>query len=348
MPELKAKFTADDSQFSAKVDGLKGKIGGLRSMFGGLASGLSLAAAGAFIKSSVEMASELQDASDSIGMTTDALQAFRQEASRAGASAEKMEMALNKIAQARNEAISDPTGPAAKTFGKLFGMDASAAALKVEGFGDLETTVVAVGKALSAAGNDAEKLAAAFDLVGGRSKRMLEAIKAIGKSGVQGSFEQLDSPISVDTIASLDRFMDNLKEIGVAWKGFIATRAQENLQSIGMAPQTFEQQGKLAEQASARFKKLRAENEAFARKLTTGEDTPKPQSMVEKKLAEANAEAARKMQDKTMSAFSNISDPVAAIGRGAGKDFSYDAAMSLREIAANTRRIQPTPAPTMR
>jgi hypothetical protein len=334
MPELKAKFTADDSQFSAKVDGLKGKVGMLRSAFGAMAGGFSLAAVGQFIKSSIAMASEIKDASDAIGVSTDELQAFRQEAERAGSSAEKMEQAMNKIAQARNEAISDPTGTSAKIFEKL-----GLSAMQLENM-DLAATVVAVGQAMNAAGKDAEVMAAAVDLIGVRSKRMVEAVKAIGAAGTQGSIDKLANPFDVDAIESLDQFADNLKEVGTAYKAQVA-----NLLALGgLAPKTFVAEGKAAEERSARFRKLRAEQEAFDRKMTTGEDTAPEQSMVQRRLAEA----ARKINDKTLSAFSNISDPVAAIGRGAGKDFSYDAAMSLREIAANTRRIQPTPAPTMR
>lgn len=325
MPELKAKFTADDSQFSAKVDGLKGKVGMLRSAFGAMAGGFSLAAVGQFIKSSVTMASEIKDASDAIGVSTDELQAFRQEAERAGASAEKMEQAMNKIAQARNEAISDPTGTSAKIFEKL-----GLSAMQLENM-DLAATVVAVGQAMNAAGKDAEVMAAAVDLIGVRSKRMVEAVKAIGAAGTQGSIDKLANPFDVDAIESLDQFTDNLKEVSTAYKAQVA-----NLLAIGgLAPKTFVAEGKAAEERSARFRKLRAEQEAFDRKMTTGEDTAPEQSMVQRRLAEA----AQSSYMKSLSGAERLTDPLVSIGAARGRNVTEDAIPILKEMNANIRAM---------
>jgi hypothetical protein len=323
MPELKAKFTADDSQFSAKVDGLKGKVGMLRSAFGAMAGGFSLAAVGQFIKSSAAMASEIKDASDAIGVSTDELQAFRQEAERAGTSAEKMEGAMNKIAQARNEAISDPTGTSAKMFEKL-----GLSAMQLENM-DLAATVVAVGQAMNAAGKDAEVMAAAVDLIGVRSKRMVEAVKAIGAAGTQGSINKLANPVDVDTIEKVDVMMDNLKEVGVGYMG----QAANLLAVTKLVPKTFVAEGQAAEERAARFRKLRAEQEAFDRKMTTGEDTAPEQSMVQRRLAES----ARQIANKTLSDFNRVSDPFVSIGRASGRDTSADVVNKLTLIEQNTR-----------
>jgi len=338
MPELKAKFTADDSQFTQAANRVQAKTLSMGSMLNRVGAGLSLAALGQFIKASVQMASDIKDAADAIDISTDALQAFRQESERAGSTAEKMEQALNRIAQARNEAITDPTGTSGKLFEKL-----GISLIDLEKM-SVADAVVAIGKAMNAAGRDAEVMAAAVDLVGVRSKRMVEAIKAIGAAGVEGSFDKIANPFDKDTIEKMDTFVDNLKEIGTGYKAQVA-----NLLSIvKLGPKTFVEEGEEATSRAARFRKMRAENEAFTRRLTTGERPPEESSIVKDRLAKAAREVTDKMRDKTLSAFSNISDPVAAIGRGAGKDFSYDTLGTLLRIEENTRRIQPTPAPVMR
>jgi hypothetical protein len=306
-------------------------------MLGRVGAGLSIAAIGQFIKASVQMAGDIMDAADSIGIATDTLQAFRQEAERVGSTAEKMEQSLNRIAQARNEAITDPTGTSGKLFEKL---GISLVDLEKMNIAD---AVVAIGKAMNSAGRDAEVMGAAVDLVGVRSKRMIQAIKAIGASGAQGSFDKVSNPFDKDAMERVGLFEDNLKETITGYKAQTVS-----LLSILLGPKTFMAEGEEAMNRSARFRKMREEDQAFTRRLTTGESPTEESSMVKDRLAKAAREVTDKMRDKTMSAFSNISDPVAAIGRGAGKDFSYDTLGTLRRIEENTRRIQPTPAPAMR
>lgn len=355
MPELRAKFTVDDSQFvralaksqagvskfynemNQKGSGGSGAAGGLRSLLGGAIGAGMLMKVSQFIRESVRMASELQDAAEAIGVTTDELQAFSQQAERAGSSAEKMEMSLNKIGQARNQALSDPTGKEAKLFDTL---GISAAALEKM---DVAETVASIGQALNSAAGDAEKMAAGVELVGIRSKRMIEAIKQIGATGVEGSINQVVKPISQNTISSLDSFADSFKEIWTTGKGMAATAAANGLQFFGLAPKTFNEENAQMDKDTARRKALRAQNEAFAANLTTGAPMPQEQSMVSKKLMQA----AMDRQLKSASSM-NVSDPFAAVGRAAGRDSVTDTLGTLRKIEENTRRIQPMPAPVMR
>jgi hypothetical protein len=353
VPELKAKFTVDNSQFSSALaksqagvnkfynemnqKGAGGSGGGLRSLLGGAIGAGMMMKVSQFVKESVRMASELGDAAEAIGITTDELQAFSQQAERAGSSAEKMEMALNKIGQARNQALSDPTGKEAKLFETL-GLSASALEKM-----DVAQTVAAIGQALNAAAGDAEKMAAGVDLVGIRSKRMIEAIKQIGAAGVEGSINQVVKPISQNTISSLDSFADGVKEIWTTGKGIAATAAASGLQFFGLAPKTFDEENAQMDKDTARRKALRAANEAFTANLTTGSAIPQEQSMVSKKIMQAAIDR----QIKAASGM-NASDPFAAVGRAAGRDSVSDTLGTLRKIEENTRRIQPTPAPLMR
>jgi hypothetical protein len=188
---------------------------------------------------------------------------------------------------------------------------------------------------LNSAGNDAEKLAAAFDLVGGRSKRMLEAIRSIGRSGVQGSIDQVVAPISADTLDSLDKFTDTLSELYTTFKSVAATDIQSRLESLGLSPRSTKTFDEMITARANALRELRAKNEAFDRSMISGEDTPQQPSMVQRRLAEA----AQSSYMKSLSGAERLTDPLVSIGAARGRNVTEDAIPILKEMNANIRAM---------
>jgi hypothetical protein len=334
MPELKAKFTADDSQFTQVANRVNSNVSSITSTIGKMAASWVAYQGLGFLKSIANQAGEIQDSAEAIDITTDQLQRLEAMGLKAGVPLEKIETALNRIEQARLDAVSDRSGTAAKNF--------AAMGLALDSLDKLDAVGLArqMGAIALSAGRNSEEFRAFVDIIGVRTKRVVGVFEQLG-SASEEVFANMNPALvaSAEAIAQMDTHGDNLAiAMRVAKKEAIefmaaVTGASDAFFRFLMGQEDPQSAGVKAVTASLRNLDKLGGAAAPAEGLKT---------------RARMGSALDKMQDKTMSAFSNISDPVAAIGRGAGKDFSYDAAMSLREIAANTRRIQPTPAPTMR
>jgi hypothetical protein len=332
--ELKAKFVVDGQQLETGIKkaekGVKGlgkELGGLTASMAGMMSGGVIA--GAFVSfaaGALAAADELKNLQDSTGMSIRGLQTIKAIGEDSGVTFEKLEGVINRIAAAQSEALADSTSTAAKQF-KQMGIELKS----LEGMSP-ENVLEAVGRAAASAGNDADKLNGVIEMVGVRSKRVMEILKRVGSEGFSKLGEEADKTGQV--------LSDNATESLAAWEDNIAAqrRADANVgrellafsaQQFGLAPKTFADENDLLSKIAAGNRADRMERLGVA----PAEKAPTLKEMeFQSKLRAANAAQVLRSDD--------ISDSLRRIGGGtAGTDShlqekQYDA---ILEIARNTR-----------
>jgi hypothetical protein len=333
--ELRAKFTADDSQFAAKLNGMKSQLGGLKSVFGGLAAGFGVQQVVQFASSVANVASELADASDALGIATSDLQALQVFAIKAGLSIEKLEAVLNRVGSARLEAIADPAGEAAKKFAAL--------GISVKQLSSMSVTqsIAALGKQMDALSGNEWAMSAAKDILGVKSPRAVGVVKEYGRSGVQAAREMSQEFMMTEkAVKSLDASLDKLTLTKMKAKSAIGNAIGEALDPdspwfIGW------REGSLSDRLK-KGRSFKKENDVSRVKDLISNPTGTNGASTGAGIKEA-------MDRQLKSASSmNVSDPFAAVGRAAGRDVTSETLGALYKIVENTSRIQPTPAPVMR
>jgi hypothetical protein len=353
MPELRAKFTADDSDIRAKADRLSGMVGSLGRRIGGAFAVWQVAR---FADHVASVADNVEDVSDSVGVSPRFLQSFQALAREAGVSVEKVELALNRISAARVEALADPLGSAAKQFAKM-GLSAQA----LEGM-DVAATVEAVGKAAAEGANEFEKMAAVTDLIGVRSKRLVGVLQSLGREGFQGvatAAEQSRQIMDDDVIAAGRAFSKTkdlvLKQAEVltarmmvpmhkAWR-FMFGAGVSAADQAATDQRTEEQmnidRGRFAKAARAGDLGAAAE---FAGAYYAGPAGAKLSEQKESIVARKLREAAEAVQMKTALGFGNVSDQMIRIGGARGVDSGVQQINILRSMDASLKKIagQPT------
>jgi hypothetical protein len=327
MPELKAKFTADDSQFSAKVDGLKGKVGGLESVFGRLAGAFGGYKMLQFGQSIVTMASDAADASDSLGMLTDDFQTLQVMATKAGVPFEKLEQAINRIKQARLNAINDPSGKEAEKFDNL---RISVAELVATG-DDAAKLMAMLGVNMRKYAGDTKAAEAATELIGTRAKRVQKVFEEYGKAGVEGARDANRALImSADSVEKLDKAGDSAS---LATRGAKVAVGETLVRALDFSRTKREHDAlmKSLEAAPPLSENVWRKNNPNAVRGLLPPPEPEYQSTF-------GSAAARQITNKTLSDFNRVSDPFASIGRASGRDTSADVVNKLTLIEQNTRK----------
>jgi hypothetical protein len=238
----------------------------------------------------------------------------------AGVSAEKIEMAVGRITGARWDAMADPTGNAAKQFRQL--------GISMEELRRMspEETLQAVARAMAAGAGNGAVMAAAMDMVGSRSKRVLAVLQEVGTQDDWRVNEE------VNHIASnVDKAGDKVAFLWKAFKvgsGAVLSDAMDAWgKAVDFKRKVFGTPDEVLQQTAddARSKRMALESqEAAARQIAP--------SKIDEGLRAANVNA-------TLRAAS-LSDSLRRIGGGtAGTDShlqekQYDA---ILEIARNTR-----------
>jgi len=186
MPELRAKFTADDTDFQRKLGHAERGVG----RFGGMLGGLQGRLAGAFgvgavtqlIRSVTSGAEEIRTIADSTGFSPKFIAGMQALGEERGV-AEKITLALNRLSSAPIEALADRSSEAAKNL-RTLGISASELKTLAK---DPEAFVYRFAKAMSQAEGNARKLDAALAVLGGvRSKGVTTIIKDLGEIGPAG------------------------------------------------------------------------------------------------------------------------------------------------------------------
>lgn len=196
--ELRAKFTADSTGFSqeiGKVEGMLGRIGGA------LAGAFSVGAIVNAVRSAAAFADEIDNVSKAAGLSLGAVQSLRVMAQEAGQSFEQLQSAVVKIQGAQFEALSNGASKSAQSL-KAMGLSIDDLASM-----DSQQIVEAFAAALRNGSGDADVMAAALDIIGARSAKLLPILKELGEKGFGGiaaEMRKLGMLVSDDDIARLD------------------------------------------------------------------------------------------------------------------------------------------------
>ena len=217
MPELRATFTADDTDFQRKLGNAErgvGRFGGLaRGLEGRMAGMFGAAAIGQFARSVMEAAESVSAISDSTGLSPRFVQSFMALGEGRGV-AEKTEQAINRLSSARLEALSDRSSNAAKNLRALGISTKELRSLAMDDY------IMRVAEGMAAAEGNAKKMAAASELVGVRSMKMVAVLKdlaAMGKQGLEDQFApDVMSDKTIENLDKLDQLSDKVKRRAVS------------------------------------------------------------------------------------------------------------------------------------
>lgn len=146
MPSLIATLGLNASQFNAALGratgqaanagrGITGALGRVSSSFGGQLAGMvGIAGMGAMVKRTLDWAGALQDAADSLDVTTDFLQRMQNGAMTAGGTLEDVQKLMVELNKSRLEALKSPSGKESQAFSRLGISGADTANLSAEAF----------------------------------------------------------------------------------------------------------------------------------------------------------------------------------------------------------------------
>jgi len=235
MPELRAKFTADDTDFQRKLGQAERGV----SRFGSLAQGIEgrmagmfgAAAIGQFARTVMEAAESVSAISDSTGLSPRFVQSFMALGEGRGV-AEKTEQAINKLSSARLEALSDRSSNAAKNLRALGISSQELRSLSMDDY------IVRVAEGMASAEGNARKMAAGSELVGVRSTKMIAVLKdlaAMGKQGLETKFApDVMSEKTIENIDKLDQLNDKIKRRAVSRFGGMLGQAGQAVGALGV------------------------------------------------------------------------------------------------------------------
>lgn len=198
---------------------LKNKIGGLgaeaRSSFAGLkgtiAGAFTIGAAVSFGRALMDTADQIQNTSEALGIGTDSLQTLKAMALDSGIQFDEVSAALNRITKAQAEAL---TGDDKLT--KAF----KALNISLEDLRSLtpDQILQRIGASLKAGGRSAEETAAAFDILGKSSGKMLGFLEELGSQGLDATIQKFkDLGLVMDEMAikQLDQAGDALERFKI-------------------------------------------------------------------------------------------------------------------------------------
>jgi hypothetical protein len=221
MSEVKVEIKADSSalatglakaqkniqNFSKDVTtNISDKLAGAFSA-AGVIGGIGVLAAGVMSagRSIMDFAGNLQDASDSMGLTVEQLQGLHGAFMLGGASAEDVDKGIGKLIQSMDTATTS-TGPVRDAFDKL------GVSFDVISSGDTNAVLMAIADGIKSSKNPTEAYAAAMDLLGKSGKKMIASMRDGGDS-LQATSDKVDKLSTKDTksIADFGDAFDELK-----------------------------------------------------------------------------------------------------------------------------------------
>ena len=192
-----SKLAGIDKSFS-KLSATVGSIRGIVAPLAAALGGLSLAG---LARNALNLADNLQDTAEQLGISTDALQTYQFAAAETGVSNEQMVQAIQKLNTAIGEAASGQES-AQKKF-KALGIAFADGAGQARSAEDVLADLADVIKSLP---TPAERAAAAAELLGDRAGPKLVTLLRDGASGLRAWSEAADDAgqkMSDETIAAL-------------------------------------------------------------------------------------------------------------------------------------------------
>ena len=172
----------------------------------GVIGGIGVLAAGVMSagRAIMDFAGNLQDASDSMGLTVEQLQGLHGAFMLGGASAEDVDKGIGKLIQSMDTATTS-TGPVRDAFDKL------GVSFDVISSGDTNAVLMAIADGIKNSKNPTEAYAAAMDLLGKSGKKMIASMRDGGDS-LQAVSDKVDKLSTKDNKAIAD-FGDAFDEL---------------------------------------------------------------------------------------------------------------------------------------
>ncbi len=210
---VQAVFGADTGPLVkgiGEADGAVGKFStGVKSMMGSLGATLGAGAVIGWFSSIVESAGRLQDVSDNLNVSTDALQGFNYAITQAGGSTEDASKILHKTGLSLDE-LASGNAAAEKNFAALH-----LTAKDFKGL-TLEQSMEKIAKASKDYGHEAGAASAANDILGKTGSKLNSVIEQLGTDGFQkltADAREAGQVIGGETIAKLDQLGDNMAKL---------------------------------------------------------------------------------------------------------------------------------------
>jgi hypothetical protein len=281
-------------QFAAgasRINGILGTIG----------AGVSLGALTNLARSALQLADDLQDTAEQLGITTDALQVYRFAAAETGVEAGKMDQAIQRLNTTIGEAASGEE-EAQKKF-KGLGIAFTDAEGKAR---SAESVLADLADLIAALPTPAERAAAAAELLGERAGPKLVPLLSQGAEGLRKYGEQARTAFQVMSKETIDELARAQREIEKFTMGL--TIAAGGFIGFMNDMERASRQGG----AELKLGRVTREVERLSHALATLPENVSPERRAElaAELAAARAEQ-RKLQD-----FIGLSRPQAHSGRG--------------------------------
>lgn len=228
-----AQLTKELQAATRKVDSFEknvsSAVGRVRSAFTGFAAGLagafSVGAITSFAKATIDMADEVNRASQVVGLSTEAFSGLQYAAKQAGVDSAAFQSGLTKLSKTAIDAA-DGTGQAADAFEAL-GVSVKGADGNLKAVDQL---LIDTADAFSKAAGGIEETAAAQAIFGKSGADLLPLLNE-GRSGIEALREEaqrLGLVISGDAAKAADQFNDTMDRL----KGAVVGAGQQAVQKL--------------------------------------------------------------------------------------------------------------------
>ena len=224
MAEAKIKITADTSQATRDIERLDKSLENLKSVSGDAAKALALitgaaAAMGYAIKSTLDAAGALVDASNRLGVSAQNLNTLQQAARLAGVDAETLNMSLQRLNRSIGEGLMKSTSGSAQAMKTLGLPMQEIARLKPD------EQFTRITEALAKMENPAQRNAVAFELFGKQAPAILQVANEIEK--VNKLINETGFLVTQEDIIALDEASDSIDQLGILWDAGIKKAVAE-------------------------------------------------------------------------------------------------------------------------
>jgi hypothetical protein len=218
------KITSDTSQATREIEKLDNSLKNLKSVSADAAKALALitgaaAAMGYAIKSTLDAAGALVDASNRLGVSAANLNTLQQAARLAGVDAETLNMSLQRLNRSIGEGLMKSTSGSAQAMKTLKLPMQEIANLKPD------EQFTRITQALAKMENPAQRNATAFELFGKQAPAILQVANEIDK--VNKLINETGFLVTQEDIIALDEASDSIDQLGILWDAGIKKAVAE-------------------------------------------------------------------------------------------------------------------------